>query len=116
MTTTDRGANDTLRPASPEAAVATRDEGKSGRVARPALVLRQREFLLGRVPALAVLPELFHRRRSILQQHELILRILLGAEAIARPRVPGNEALPIHRDHLADELLRFQWIEVDHPA
>src|SRR4030095_13832801 len=38
------------------------------------------------------------------------------AETVTRPGVTGDHPLPIHCDYLADELLRFQWIEVDHAS
>src|ERR1700694_3663758 len=100
----------------PEPAVAPRDEGQARRIARPALVLGQLEFLFSGIPAFAVLRELLHFGGRVLQERELVPRILLGAETVAWTGVAGNQALPIHRDHLLDEGLGFDRIEVEHAA
>src|SRR5262245_43135394 len=93
--------------AAPEPTVAPGDELQTVFIPRPASVFRQLELLLGRFPALAVLPELLHLGGGLLQQGELVLRVLLGPKAPVRcARMAGNEPLPIQREHLPDEILR----------
>src|SRR5262249_25951713 len=74
----------------------------------------QLEILLGRLPAFAVLPHLLHLRGGLLHQREDILRVLLGAESATRlTGMSGDQLLPVQREDLLDELLRFERIDVD---
>ena len=86
-------------------------------IARPIRVFRQLEILLGRFPAFAVLPHLLHLGGGFLHQRENILRILLGAESTARlAGMSGDQLLPVQREDLLDELLRFERIDIDEAA
>src|SRR5947209_9902119 len=66
--------------AAPEPAIAARDELQAVLIARPTRVFLQLERLLALVPALTGEPERFHFGRGGLQQFELVLGVLLGAE------------------------------------
>src|SRR6266853_5964151 len=103
--------------APPQAAVAPRHELQVVLVAGPLFVLRQLDLFLRRLPAFPFARRDLHRLRSVLQESELVLGVLLGAQPVARlPRMARDEALPIHRQHLLDRLLRLERIEVDHAA
>src|SRR2546429_175868 len=57
------------------------------------------------------------RGRVFRYEGELVLRVLLGAQTSAGlAGMPGDETLPVHRQHALDRLLRFERIEVDHAA
>src|SRR5512145_1367218 len=100
--------------AAPEPAVAPEDEREVLFVARPALVLRKLDFLLGRVPALAGLSGFLHRGRGVLQEREQILGILLRAQSTAWAGMAGNELVPIHRQDFLHRVFPLQRIGVDH--
>src|SRR5262245_8078509 len=101
--------------AAPQAAIAPRDEGQAVRVTRPALVFRQLEFLLGRVPALTVLTELLLLGRRFFIKREDILGVLLGPGLLAAGRrMAGDQPVPVHRDHLLHEGFGLQREEIDH--
>src|SRR5438093_3505506 len=102
--------------APPQTAVAPRHEWQVVLVAGPLLVLRQLDLFLRRLPAFPFARHGLHRRRGVLQESELVLRVLLGPQSVTRPGMAGNEAFPIHRQHLLDRLLRLERIEVDHAA
>src|SRR5262245_27537251 len=103
--------------ATPQPAIAPGHELQAVLIARPIRVFRQLEIHLGRLPAFAVLPHLLHLGGGLLHQREDILRILLGAEAATRlAGMSGDQLLPVQRDDLFDELLRFERIDVDEAA
>src|SRR5215467_16206176 len=78
---------------------------------------RQLDLLLGIGVGLALAHRLLHRSRKILQVSELVARIVLGPGLLAaRPRMTGNERLPIHRDDLFQSLLDVRDISVGHAA
>src|SRR5438552_3146290 len=72
-----------LGAAPPQSAVAPRHELQVVLVAGPFFVLRQLELLLRRFPALPFARRDLHRRRGILQERELVLRVLLGPQPVA---------------------------------
>src|SRR5712691_9680176 len=88
--------------ASPERAIAPDHEGQVGLVARPRLVLRQLQLFLRRLPALALARHGLHRLGRVLQERELVLDVLLGAEPITGPGMTGDHLVPVHRQHLLD--------------
>src|SRR5712691_5641890 len=100
----------------PQAAVAPRHEWQVVLVAGPLFVLRQLDLLLRRLPAFPFARRDLHRRRGVLQEGELVLRVLLGPQPVTRSGMAGDEALPVHRQHLLDRLFRLERIEVDHAA
>src|SRR5262249_18481009 len=101
----------------PQPAIAPRHEGQAVLIAGPACVFRQLEVLLGRLPAFAVLSQLLHLRRGLLHQREDVLCVLLGAEAATRlSGMAGNQPVPVQRDHLLDEVLGFERVDVDEAA
>src|SRR5882672_11912144 len=102
--------------AAPQPAVAAQHELQVVLIARPLLVLRQLRLLLDPVPAFAFARRDLDGLRRILQEHELILRVLLVAEAVARCGVSRDEPIPVHRQHLLDRVLGFERIEIDHAA
>src|SRR5437660_2718597 len=107
----------TSGPAPPEAAVAPQDERQVLLVSGPALVLRQLQLLLDAVPALARLGLGLHRGRCVLQEHLLILNVLLGAEPPAgRTGMAGNPLVPVHRQHFLQRVFCLERIVVDHAA
>src|SRR5262249_53047570 len=102
-------------PATPQPAIAPRHEWQAVLIAGPIRVFRQLEILLGRLPAFAVLPHLLHLCGGLLHQREDVLRILLGAESTTRlTGMSGNQPLPVQREDLLDELLRFERIHGTH--
>src|SRR5215470_13941916 len=111
-----KSASDSGAPA-PQPTIAPRHERQAVLIAGPACVFRQLEVLLGRLPAFAILPQLLHLRRSSLHQREDVLCVLLGAEAAAGlPGMAGNQPVPVQRDHLLDEVLGFERVDVDEAA
>src|SRR5215475_14350418 len=66
--------------AAPEAAIAPCDHAEARFITGQGGIFRHLEFLLDRVPAFAVLAELFDLGRGFLVQREHVLRILLGAK------------------------------------
>src|SRR5262249_42057450 len=98
--------------AAPEPAIAACDELQAVLIAGPACVFLKLERLLALVPTFAGEPHRLHLGRGGLQQFELVLGVLLGAEpAVGRPRMARNEALPVHRQNDLDELLGVQRTE-----
>src|SRR5258706_6869109 len=73
--------------ASPQSAIPAQNERQVVLVARPLLVFRQLGLLLDSVPALALARGDLHGLGSVAQEGELILDVLLGAEAVARSGV-----------------------------
>src|SRR5437870_13749900 len=107
----------TSGPAPPEGAVAPQDEREVLLVSGPALVLRQLKLLFDAVPALARLGLGLHRGRCVLQERQLILNVLLGAEPPAwRSGTAGNQLVPVHRQHFLQRVFGLERIEVDHAA
>src|SRR5262245_27588114 len=102
--------------AAPKAAVAPADELQALLVARECGVFLQLELLLRGIPALPCLAERLHRGRRILQDLELLLGVLLGAEPAAGVRMAGDQPIPVHRQDLLDRVLGLERIEVDHAA
>src|SRR5882672_9779713 len=102
--------------ATPQAAVAPRYEWQVVLVTGPFFVLRQLDLFLRRLPAFPFARRDLHRRRGVLQERELVLRVLFGTQPVAGSGMAGDKTLPIHRQHLLDRLLRFERIEVDHAA
>src|ERR1041384_8044709 len=111
-----RGKRARSGAAPPQTAVAPRHELQVVLVAGPFFVLRQPELLLRRFPAFPFARRDLHRRRGILQERELVLRVLLGPQPVAWSRMARDQALPIHCEHLLDRLLPFERIEVDDAA
>src|SRR5215813_14917962 len=101
-----------LCPAAPDAAIPPADEFQALLVARPVLEVREFQVLLGG-PALAGNAEWLHLGGGFLQQAELVARILLGAEPAVDAGVAWDQPIPVHRDHLLDEVLGFERIHVD---
>src|SRR3989475_7807873 len=99
--------------APPQTAVAPRHEWQVVLVAGPLFVLRQLDLFLRRFPAFPFARHGLHRRRGVLQESELVLRVLLGPQSVTRPGMAGNEAFPIHRQHLLDRLLSARGGAVD---
>src|SRR5262245_28701819 len=103
--------------ATPQPAIAPSYEWQAVLIARPICVFRQLKILLGWLPAFAVLPHLLHLGGGLLHQREDVLRILLGAESTTRlAGMSGNQPLPVQRQDLLDELLRFERIDVNEAA
>src|SRR5437016_3896590 len=95
--------------AAPEATVAPQHERQVLLVSGPALVLRQLQLLLDAIPALAGLGLGLHRGRRVLQERQLILDVLLGAEpATGSAGVAGNQLVPVHRQHLLDRVFSLE--------
>src|SRR5258708_39538380 len=91
--------------APPQAAVAPRHELQVVLVAGPLFVLRQLDLLLRRLPAFPFARGDLHRRRGVLQDRELGLRVLLRSQPVAgHTGMARDQALPIHRQHLLDRL------------
>src|SRR5712664_4143113 len=74
--------------APPQAAVAPRHELQIVLVARPLLVFRQLDLFLRRLPAFSFARGDLHGFGGILQESELVLRILLRAQPVACTRMP----------------------------
>src|SRR5262245_48274350 len=88
-------------PAIPEIEIALDVHGQERIVIRPSLIFRQLDLLLGIGVGLALAYRLLHCGGKILQVSKLIARIVLGPGLLAaRPRMTGNERLPIHCDDL----------------
>src|SRR6266849_1481668 len=105
------------KAAAPEGAVASQDEWQVLLVSGPALILRQLQFLLDRIPALARLGLDLHRGGGVLQEHQLILHVLFGAEPPSgRARMTGNQLVPVHRQHLLYRVFCLEGIKVEHAA
>ena len=103
--------------APPKPAVTSCDELQAVFVTRPACVFRQLEILLGRLPAFAVLRALLHLGRGVLHQREDILCVLLGAEpAVRLSGMTGDQPVPVQCEHLLDELLGLEGIDIDEAA
>src|SRR2546421_8502202 len=102
--------------APPQSAVAPRHELQVVFVAGPFFILGQLDLLLRRLPAFSFARRDLHRRGSVLQERELVLRVLLGPQPVARSGMAGDEAFPFHRQYLLDRLLRLERIEIDHAA
>src|SRR5262249_15177054 len=106
-----------LGAATPEPAIAPRDEWQAVVIARPARVFWQLEILLRGPPALAVLSRLLHLGRGLLHERQDVLRVFLGAEPAARlTGMSGDQPFPVQRQQLLDEVLRFERIDVDEAA
>jgi hypothetical protein len=55
--------------------------------------------------------------RDALQERQLILGVLLGAEpAAGRAGMAGNQLVPVHRQHLLHRVFSLERIEVEHAA
>src|SRR6185312_3934307 len=103
--------------APPKPAVTSCDELQAVFVTWPACVFRQLEILLGRLPAFAVLRALLHLGRGVLHQREDILCVLLGAEpAVGLSGMTGDQPVPVQCEHLLDELLGLEGIDIDEAA
>src|SRR5437879_6067452 len=102
--------------APPQSAVAPRHELQVVLVAGPLFVLRQPDLLLRRLPAFPFARRDLHGRRGVLQERELVLRVLLGPQPVARSRMAGDQPLQIHCEHLLDRLLRLERLELDMAA
>src|SRR6185312_12948804 len=100
--------------APPKPAVTSCDELQAVFVTWPACVFRQLEILFGRFPAFAVLRALLHLGRGVLHQREDILRILLSAEPAVG--MAGDQPVPVQCEHLLDELLGLEGIDIDETA
>src|SRR5262249_24067240 len=105
----------TSRPAAPDTAIAPADEFQALLVARPVLEVRKFQILLGG-PALAGDAERLHLGGGFLQQAQLVARILLGAEPAVDAGVAGDQPIPVHGDHILDEILGLERIHVDEAA
>src|SRR6266853_2216476 len=103
--------------APPQAAVAPRHELQIVLVAGPLLVFRQLDLLLRRLPAFSFARGDLHGFGGVLQESELVPRVLLRAQPVARrARMPRDQAFPVHRQHLLDRALGLERIKVDHAA
>src|SRR5262249_22278469 len=100
----------------PQPAIAPQHELQVVLVARPLLVLGQLGLLLDAVPALAFARRDLHGLGRVLEEHQLVLRVLLSAEAVARPGMAGDQPVPVHRQHLLDRRFGLERVEVDHAA
>ena len=91
----------------------------AGRSHSPAAgVLRQLELLLGRRPSTCrPAPSFFiSAEASCISVSTSLASSLVPSRPPAGPGWPGIMPLPVHRDHLLDEVLGLQRIEVDHAA
>src|SRR5260221_13676418 len=92
--------------APPQAAVAPRHELQVVLVAGPLLVFRQLDLFLRRLPAFSFARGDLHGFGGILQESDLVLRVLLRAQPVARrARMARDQAFPVHRQHLLDRAL-----------
>ena len=98
------------------AAIAPRHHAEAGLIAGQRGVLLHLEVLLDRVPALAGLRVGLDRGGSLLHQRQHRLGVVLGAEPVAGAGMAGDHAIPVHRDHLLDEVLGLERIDVDEAA
>src|SRR5438552_1986375 len=108
---------DALDPPIPEIVIALDVHREEVVVVRPTFVFRKLDVLLRVRVGLVFAHRLFHRRREILQVGELIAGILLAPDlASAWAGMAGNEALPIHGDHLFQALLDTRNVSIGHAA
>src|SRR4030095_110928 len=102
--------------AAPEAAVTPQHERQVLLVAGPALIFRQLQILFDAVPAPDGPGLNLQQRRSVLQERQLILHVLLGAETAAGTGMAGDQLVPVHRQHLLHRIFRPDRLELEQDA